>query len=145
MAQVRREHLPAPMTDLIGREQGLAAATTTLLDKRARLVTLTGPPGTGKTRLAIAAADQVRESFEDGVCFVGLAPLQRADLVPATIAHALSVRQIGRRPLIEAMIGAIRDDHLLLVVDNFEHVMPAGRVLVDLLTSCARLKILTTS
>src|SRR5690242_8231186 len=85
--QLTSYELPTPVTALIGRQHELASAATTLLDKHVRLVTLTGAPGTGKTRLAMATAEHVRSSFEGGVRFVALASVQRADLVLATVAR----------------------------------------------------------
>jgi len=138
-------HLPAALTDLVGRETELATAGQMLLNARVRLVTFTGPPGAGKTRLALAIAEDVRPSFEDGVWFVPLAALSDADLVAGTIAEVIGVRPMGRRPVAEAVIHALRQRHSLLVLDNFEHLLPAGRLLLDLLESCPALKILVTS
>jgi predicted ATPase len=142
----RRSHnLPAAVTALIGRERELAAARPTLLDTQVRLVTLTGAPGTGKTRLALAVAEDVRPAFEDGVWFVPLASSQRSDLVLPTIAQVLGVRPIGRRPVVEALRQALADQRVLLVLDNFEQVLAAGRGLLEMLEACPGQKIMSTS
>jgi predicted ATPase/DNA-binding CsgD family transcriptional regulator len=138
-------HLPAPITPLIGRDKELAVASRAIIDRQVRLLTLTGPPGTGKTRLALEVAEHVRESFEDGVWFVPLGSVQRADLVLLTTAQTLGIRQIGRRPLLEALAQALRDRRILLVLDNFEHLLAASGTLVDVLSACPGVKILATS
>lgn len=141
----RSWHLPAPLTPLIGRDHELAVASRTLVDRQVRLLTLTGPPGTGKTRLALEVAAHVQESFEDGVWFVPLGSVQRADLVLPTTARTLGIRQIGRRPLLEALAHALRERRVLLVLDNFEHLLGAAGTLVDVLSACPGVKILATS
>lgn len=141
----RSHYLPAALTGLVGRDGELGAARQILVNPRVRLVTFTGAPGAGKTRLALAVADDVRQTFEDGVCFVPLGSLSDADLVAATIAEILGVRAMGRRPVVEALIYALGKRHLLLVLDNLEHLLAAGRLLLDLLEGCPALKILVTS
>src|SRR5262245_47665464 len=107
-----------------------------LLDRHVRLLTLTGAPGTGKTRLALALAEAVRDEFLRGVWFLPLGALQNPDLVLPSIAQALGIRQVGRRPLTESLIMALRDRSLLLVMDNFEHLRPARAAVVELLGAC---------
>src|SRR5262249_23504277 len=99
--RARRTNLPVPPTELIGREHEVAAVSEQLRGGKARLLTLTGPPGVGKTRLAIAAAGtaEVSASFVDGVFFVPLAPLANPALVPAAIAGALGLQESGAMPL----------------------------------------------
>jgi predicted ATPase/DNA-binding CsgD family transcriptional regulator len=138
-------HGPRPLTPLIGREQELAATRATLLDRQVRLLTLTGAPGTGKTHLALTLAEDLCHEFSGGVWFVPLAPLQRPDVVLTTVAHVLGIRQVGRRPLVEVLSHALRHRRTLLVLDNFEHLLPAAPVLVELLAISPELTILATS
>ncbi|MBV9356738.1 MAG: AAA family ATPase, partial [Chloroflexi bacterium] len=138
-------HGPVPLTGLIGRQTEVEDARRSLLDTDTRLLTLTGAPGAGKTRLALAVAQAVHAEFPDGVWFVPLAPLQRPDLVLPTIAQVLGVRQAGRRALLETLTRTLRDRRLLLVLDNVEHVLPAAPALVGLLAACPDLRLLATS
>src|SRR6185503_9522045 len=94
--------------------------------KRARLVTLTGAGGVGKTRLALAVAEELQQRFAEGVVFVDLAPLLQPDAVPAAIASALGVRDDDELPVIERLANALHDRELLLILDNFEHVLAAA-------------------
>ena len=109
------------------------------------LLTLTGPGGTGKTRLALQVAANVREAFPDGVFFVPLAQIADSELVPATIAQVLDVKESAGRPLLASLVSALRDRSLLLLIDNFEHVVAAATVLADLLAACPNLKVMVTS
>jgi predicted ATPase len=106
---------------------------------------LTGTGGVGKTRLALAIAAEVQESFPDGVCFVSLAPLQDADLVLPTIAQALGLQGSHTRAPLERLQAGLHQQHLLLVLDNFEQVVAAAPSLVELLAACPHLKLLITS
>jgi len=137
------QHLPAPLTSFVGRERELAAVARLL--GTARLVTLTGPGGVGKTRLALEAAAGLRDAFGDGVCFVALAPIGDPGLVFATAAQTLGVGDPGGRPPLEAVAAHLRHRQLLLVLDNFEQVLGAGPALVELLAACPRLRVLVTS
>jgi non-specific serine/threonine protein kinase len=130
---------------LIGRERDLATLRNWLLDADTRLITVTGAGGCGKTRLALAACDEVGRHFSDGTVFVDLAVLRDAALVPAAIADALDVQDVGSGPLLDAIIRLLRDRELLLVLDNFEHVLSAATVALGLLESCPRLRVLATS
>jgi non-specific serine/threonine protein kinase len=145
-AELRRTyHGPVPLTSLIGRHAELENTRRSLLDPETRLLTLTGAPGAGKTRLALAVAQTVHAEFPDGTWFVPLAPLQRSELVVPTIAQVLGVRQAGRRPLQEILTRALGDRRLLLVLDNLEHLLPAAPALVGLLAACPDVRLLVTS
>lgn len=141
----RLTSLPRLLGPLIGRESEVAAAREALLDNEVTLLTLTGPGGTGKTRLALHVAAELADRFEDGACFVPLAPVSDPALVPSAIAQALDVREAGDRSLGELVLLHLREQALLLVLDNFEHVVDAGLYVSALRDSCPRLKILVTS
>jgi predicted ATPase/transcriptional regulator with XRE-family HTH domain len=135
--------LPVPLTRLIGREQELAEVTALL--GATRLLTLTGPGGTGKTRLAIAAATRVADRFPEGVWFVDLSGLvQPAGVIPA-IAYALGVRESEGRSLALALAGYLQSKQLLLVLDNFEQVLAAALPVYDLLVAAPAVRLLVTS
>lgn len=139
-------NLPAQPTALIGRETEIAAVHGMLLKETVRLLTLTGPGGTGKTRLGLQVAAEVLEDFEDGVWFVPLADLTDPELVVSKIAQQFGLREGGSRPLVENLKDYLRDKHLLLVLDNFEHVAAAAPAAVaDLLAAAPQLKVLVTS
>jgi predicted ATPase/DNA-binding SARP family transcriptional activator/DNA-binding CsgD family transcriptional regulator len=138
--------LPVPPTPLVGRVGNLLAMEERLWDEHTRLVTLTGPGGSGKTRLALAAAQDVADDFAVGACFVALAPLRQPDLVAGTIVRALGLGEEPGRSAEERLFEALRDHHLLLVLDNLEHLLPAAALLVaDLLAAAPRLTVLVTS
>ena len=138
-----RNNLPIQGTGLIGRS-GEAAAIREQFAGGARLVTLTGPGGTGKTRLALEAASTLLE-YEDGVFFVGLAPVDEPELVGATIAQILGVREAGGQPLTASLQAYLRDKNILLLLDNFEQVTAAAPLIADLLRHAPGLAVLVTS
>jgi predicted ATPase/DNA-binding SARP family transcriptional activator len=136
--------LPAPPTPLVGRRLELAAVSALFRNEGARLVTLTGPGGTGKTRLGLAVAEAFEPELRDGALFVGLAPVSEPELLVPTIAEALGVRE-GERPLAEGVTEHLRERRLLLVLDNFEQLLAAAPFVGELLAAAPRLLVLATS
>jgi predicted ATPase/class 3 adenylate cyclase len=141
----RPNNLPRQTTPLVGRERELAETQERLLRPDVRLMTLTGPGGTGKTRLAQQLAAEVLEDFGDGVAYVALAPISDPALVASAIAQALGIVELAGRPLLETLRDYLTDKQLLLVLDNFEHLPSAAPLVGDLLAACPRLKVLVTS
>ena len=136
---------PRAPTAIIGRADALAVVLDRLQDAHVFALTLTGPPGIGKTRLALEAAAELRFDFEDGVHVVELAPVAEAGAVPAAVAQALGVPEQPARPITQTLAGRLRNRHTLLVLDNFEHVLEAAGFVADLLSACPALKVLATS
>jgi predicted ATPase/DNA-binding CsgD family transcriptional regulator len=134
-----------PGTSLIGREHELVVLRRRILDDGTRLLTLTGPPGVGKTRLAIEVAANAAEAFADGVYLVDLAPLTDPDLVAQAIARATGVQDVPERPLLAALADALRDKRALIVLDNFEHLTDATPLVTELVQSCPTITLLVTS
>jgi predicted ATPase len=137
--------LPTPTTGLIGREDERAALARLLGDASARLVTITGPGGVGKTRLALRVAGDLAATFTGGACFVDLAPLAEPSLVVPAIARALGVREGGGQPQDDALRAALRGRRLLLLLDNCEHLLGAAPQVAELLLAAPRLVVLATS
>ena len=136
--------LPVPPTPLLGRRLELAAVAALFRNDGARLVTLTGPGGTGKTRLALAVAHELEPELRDGALFVNLAPVSSPELLVPAIAEALDVRE-GERVLAEGVIEHLRERRMLLLLDNFEQILSSAPFVGDLLAAAPRLWILATS
>lgn len=145
----RPPELPVPLTPLVGREHEVAAIVDLLWrpnrPDRVRLLTLNGPGGVGKTRLALAVALALADTFADGVGFVELAPVRDPALVLPTVAHALGVRDAVAQPVADQLRSALRHRELLLVLDNMEHLTDVSPHVIELLTACPRLTVLATS
>jgi predicted ATPase/DNA-binding CsgD family transcriptional regulator len=137
--------LPVPRSPLVGRDAERALARARLLDDAVPLLTLTGPGGVGKTRLALTVAADISNAFPDGVTFVSLAPIRDPQLIIATIAATLGFLDMGGRPLAERLLGHLRERKHLLVLDNFEQLLDGAPVIAQLLTTCPSLQVLVTS
>ncbi len=141
----------SPGTAFVGREKELAEITGLLSDGECRLLTLLGPGGIGKTRLALQASRGLEGRFSDGACFVALAPVASADLVPAAIANVLHLKFRVRRAeepeqtQLEQLLDFLRERDLLLVLDNFEHLIPASELVSQILAVAPGVKVLATS
>src|SRR5438093_9491771 len=131
-------NLPTQMTSFIGRDEQFREGRELL--SRARLLTLIGPGGTGKTRLSLQIAADVMDQFPDGGYFVPLAAVQDPELVPSSIAQALAISSTAGRRLSGSLLDHLRDDRLLLVLANFDQVVPAGAIMIDLLDARAGLR-----
>jgi predicted ATPase/DNA-binding SARP family transcriptional activator len=137
--------LPLPSAPLIGRAAALAMLVARLRQGSPRLLTLTGPPGIGKTRLALEIARQLQGDFEDGVCLVALAPIRDPLLVAPAILQALGIKANGEQPAIDLLKSYLSDKALLLLLDNFEQVIAAAPLVADLLEAGPQIVVLATS
>ncbi len=144
-APAHATNLPISLTPLIGREKEIEAIQHLLVSAKVRLLTLTGPPGIGKTSLALQVAHDVMDSFRDWVFFVSLASIVEPDLVIVTIAHSLGVLQKTTDSLLNSVQQALSGRETLLVLDNFEQVLDASPAVLELLGACPHLHILVTS
>jgi predicted ATPase/class 3 adenylate cyclase len=142
-AEPRLGNLPTPLTSFVGRERALRDVKD--LVSRSKLVTLTGPGGTGKTSLALRAAADLQAEMEDGAFLVRLGSISDPDLVIPTIAHAFEIAEQAERPPLELLIEHLRAKNVLLVLDNFEHVMAATEAVGELLGQTPRVRTLVTS
>jgi predicted ATPase/class 3 adenylate cyclase len=137
-------NLPTQLTSFIGREKEIAEIKHAI--DSARMVTLTGVGGTGKTRLSLQATTELLETFSDGARWIELAQLSDPSLIPQSLAGMLGVRDAGNRPILQAIIDYLRDKNLLLVLDNCEHLITAcAKLAEELLKTCPQLKILASS
>ncbi len=136
-------NLPLQLTSFVGRGRELEEGLRLL--RQARLVTLTGPGGTGKTRLSLQIAAEAGDDFPDGTFFVPLAPIVDSDMVPAAIVQALGLQDAGSRPPKERLLEYLREKQALLVLDNFEQVVNAAPIVADLLRASPKMKVLVSS
>ncbi len=137
-------HLPDMLTTFVGRESEVATVSELL--ERSRIVTLTGPGGTGKTRLSLGVAQAIADRFPDGVAFVELAPLRDPALVAGAIAAAVGVAEEAGRPIVDALVPYLAERTLLIVLDNLEQLLPAAATLVaDLVRPAPGLRVLISS
>ncbi len=138
-----RQGLPSALSTLIGRERDVRQVVDAATDRR--LVTLVGPGGIGKTRLAVAAATVLADEFDDGAVFVPLAEATDTDLVVAAVAQALGLAAVAAEPLVDTIVRFLSERSVLLVLDNFEQVVAAARFVADLLAAAPAVRVLVTS
>jgi hypothetical protein len=145
LRSLNRSNLPAPATPLVGRSVEVSDAVARLARPDVRLLTLLGPGGAGKTRLAIDAAGEAAGRYRDGVWLVLLAPLLDPGLMLSEIARVLEIDAVSGQPLERAVAGALAGRELLLVLDNFEHLLDAAGVVAEILAGAPGLDVLATS
>ena len=145
LRSLNQTNLPAQTTPIVGRETELAELHALIAHEGVRLVTLSGPGGSGKTRLALQTVAELVERNPAGVFWVSLAALESHELVLAAIAHALGVREVPEEPLDLTLRSFLSSRRMLLLLDNFEHVLAARTRLAELLAACPQLQIVVTS
>ena len=138
-------NLPTPLTPIIGRQREVADVSSLLARDDVRLVTLTGPGGTGKTRLSLEVGQALSDGFPDGTFFIDLAPISDPGLVPTTIAHTLGLREGGGRPPFDSLKEHLASRRMLLIIDNLEQVIAAAPFMAQLLAAAPQVKTLATS
>ncbi len=138
-------NLPVQSTPFLGREREVADVCVLVRACGVRAITLVAPSGTGKTRFGLQVAARLLGHFTDGVFFVALAPVSDPALVAPTIAWALGIKEVGGRPILETLKSYLRERKVLLLLDNFEQVLPAAAEVATLLGATARLQVLVTS
>jgi predicted ATPase len=143
--KVPQHNLPPQITPFIGRQKEIKIATELLQQEEIRLMTMTGPGGTGKTRLALQTAESMTDIFKDGVYFIDLAPIREPKSVIASIARTVGLRETGDQSLLDEVKTKLRTKKLLLYLDNFEQVTSATPLVGELLRDCPQLKMLITS
>jgi predicted ATPase/class 3 adenylate cyclase len=143
--RARPNNLPLQPTPLVGREREVEEVAERVRGEEVRLLTLTGPGGTGKTRLALQAGADLLEGADDGVFFVSLATITDPELVPSAIAGSLGLKESAEEPLMETLESYLQHKRLLLILDNFEQVLEGSTLVGALLGSCPNLKVLATS
>jgi predicted ATPase/DNA-binding SARP family transcriptional activator len=136
---------PVPLVSLVARTQETQKIKQTLLNANTRMLTLCGPAGVGKTQLAIRVAYEIQQEYTHGVCYVSLADIANAYAVPGAIGHALKVESSAQTPWEELLANFLANQHLLLVLDNFEHLLDAAPVVCKILTSAPRVTVMATS
>ncbi|MBI4315223.1 MAG: tetratricopeptide repeat protein [Chloroflexi bacterium] len=144
-ASTRRSNLPPAATPFVGRAEELAQIASLLADPTCRLTTLTGPGGSGKTRLALEAAARAADAFLNGVCFVPLAAVSSLEVVPSAIAEALGLALSGKADPRDQLVAHLRNQDLLLVLDNLEHLPGADELLGRIALACPDVRLLVTS
>ena len=145
LVQGDRRALPIPPTSFVGREVEVRGVTNLLRQAGTRLVTVTGPPGIGKTRLTLATARMITHEFADGAIFVPLATIRNAALVPKALAQTLGIYPADPGSVDQQLIDHLRAKQILLVIDNFEHVLDAGTTLAQIVAPCPNVKLLVSS
>jgi predicted ATPase/class 3 adenylate cyclase len=142
---LNKNNLPTQISPLIGREADLSEIVNRMVSEKVRMLTLTGPGGTGKTRLGLQAAADLITHFDNGVYFIDLASINEAERVLPSIARVLGVRETGSRPVLDELVEHLQSQKMLLLLDNMEQVTSAGPPLAALLLACPGLKLLLTS
>jgi predicted ATPase/class 3 adenylate cyclase/DNA-binding CsgD family transcriptional regulator len=139
------QNLPIQLTPFIGRVQEVATVQHLLQREGVHVLTLTGPGGSGKTRLGLQVAAELSDVFPDGVFFVNLAPISEPAFVLSTIAQTLGIKESGAQPFLDLLKASLHDKHMLLLLDNFEQVISAAVQVAELLAACPKLKAMVTS